>query len=391
MDRYLQGAELRRLRLRSQMTLEALSAASGVSVRALGDLERGARQARRATLSAIADGLDLADEVRAKFMDPTRAPQGRSGPTRAREPRFYGREHERAWLSQFSVAANDDPMYPVVITGASGMGKSALALQASSRWAPDGLSVIDATGFDAGRADVHHLVSRLLSLASRPPARDLEAALLAWRDETVRRPRLTVVDNVGSEALGRALISAHPNGAIILTSRLPLQGLEGVRRLRVAPLSSDDSVSLLLGELSGPNDTETLAALAQLCDGIPAALAIVAALANSPSTDADAVLRSLRPPVGRLRLLTNGSTSLLTVLENSYRLLSIEGAALLRVIADPALTDITPPAVASRTARDPVDVEDSLDELVDFGLLEASASGEYRLLETVRLFVQGTL
>lgn len=161
--------------------------------------------------------------------------------------------------------------------------------------------------------------------------------------------------------------------------------------MRIGPLREEDAVAMLRGRIVASSDERTTSALARLCDGIPAALAIVAALSNSPSIDADELLRALRPPPGRLRMLTSGNASMLAVLRNSYRLLSIEAAGLLRVIANPTFGDVTPLTVSRRVARDRADVEESLDELVDFGLLEASSTGEYRLLETIRLFARGTL
>ncbi|WP_308019946.1 helix-turn-helix transcriptional regulator [Streptomyces sp. SP2-10] len=61
------GALLRELRLAKSLTIEALAEASGVSVRGIGDLERGRRAApQRRTVAALADGLalDAADRER---------------------------------------------------------------------------------------------------------------------------------------------------------------------------------------------------------------------------------------------------------------------------------------------------------------------------------------
>ncbi|MFB7949206.1 helix-turn-helix domain-containing protein [Kitasatospora phosalacinea] len=54
------GAVLRGLRQRHRLTIEELAEASGVSVRAIGDMERGrSRVPQRRTVAALAEGLGL--------------------------------------------------------------------------------------------------------------------------------------------------------------------------------------------------------------------------------------------------------------------------------------------------------------------------------------------
>ncbi len=63
------GALLRRLRLDASLTLEALAEASGVSVRGIGDLERGrVATPQRRTVAALADGLRLDGTERERLL-----------------------------------------------------------------------------------------------------------------------------------------------------------------------------------------------------------------------------------------------------------------------------------------------------------------------------------
>ncbi|MFJ3209871.1 MULTISPECIES: helix-turn-helix domain-containing protein [Streptomyces] len=81
------GALLRELRLAASLTIEGLAEASGVSVRGIGDLERGRRTApQRRIVAALAEGLMLPAPQRQYLLSVARA--GRSGAGRAaRDPR----------------------------------------------------------------------------------------------------------------------------------------------------------------------------------------------------------------------------------------------------------------------------------------------------------------
>ncbi|WP_036970042.1 helix-turn-helix domain-containing protein, partial [Promicromonospora kroppenstedtii] len=68
------GPLLRTLRQTADLTIEALSHSSGVSVRAIGDMERGvSRGPQRRTVQALADALGLTDELRAELADAAKA------------------------------------------------------------------------------------------------------------------------------------------------------------------------------------------------------------------------------------------------------------------------------------------------------------------------------
>ena len=75
------GPLARRLRLAADLTLEGLSEASGISARALSDIERGvARGPQHRTVVAIAGALQLSGSNRAALFRAARAGRRRSGP-----------------------------------------------------------------------------------------------------------------------------------------------------------------------------------------------------------------------------------------------------------------------------------------------------------------------
>lgn len=385
MNSQLLGTELRRLRLKANMTLEALAATSGVSVRGIGDLERGLRRPRKSTLRALADGLRLDSDATAALMGlPASEPSGHPQASRPAVPNFTGRSSELALLMQ-AVRAKDDSDIPrvVVVSGASGFGKTALAMQTTESLADVTVGYVDATGFDASASAVRTLLTRLQGLAQV----DLVTAVRARRAATKAAATATVLDNVGSEALARALISSQVGGAVLITSRRPLQGLEDASRVRVGPLPSSES-SLLLARSLGEEMSPRIERLAQACEGIPGALVVTAGLVKSQGGDIESVIHLLDPPSRRLRSLTLPWASMIIALQNSYSLLRVEAAAMLRTVAEKDNVGLTPLAVSARLGVHVHDVEDALEELVDYGMLEVDADG-YRLLEIVRLFARG--
>src|SRR3954453_12088158 len=81
------GAELRRLRLAKDLTLEGLAEISTVSARTISDIERGVSLGpQRRTVELLADALALEDDDRGALMAAARAGRGRTGPAGAPVP-----------------------------------------------------------------------------------------------------------------------------------------------------------------------------------------------------------------------------------------------------------------------------------------------------------------
>src|SRR5436190_3440612 len=119
------GALLKRHRLAAGLTQEALAERTGVSVRALSDLERGGRTPRLGTMALLAAGLGLTDAQRAALGAagrPDTGPVPPSGaPTRLPRPltSFVGREQEVADVRELVLA------HPLLtLAGPGGIGKT---------------------------------------------------------------------------------------------------------------------------------------------------------------------------------------------------------------------------------------------------------------------------
>ena len=137
------GLLLRSLRVGQNLTLEALASRSGVSVRTIGDLERGASVSpQRRTVDALADGLglDAADQhafLRAARARP-RAALASDGPGAISPHRvfdFSGRDAEidEALAILYGPPAPDPQRPALIISGAPGIGKTTVAIEILER------------------------------------------------------------------------------------------------------------------------------------------------------------------------------------------------------------------------------------------------------------------
>ena len=139
------GELLRHHRIAAALSQEALAERAGLSVRAIGDLERGIHQVPRLeTVRLLADALGL-DEVgraellaaaRPQVMAPGDRERARGHPLKTREARpnnlplqptaFVGREDQVARV--VDLLSRDDVRL-LTLTGPGGVGKTRLALQ----------------------------------------------------------------------------------------------------------------------------------------------------------------------------------------------------------------------------------------------------------------------
>ncbi|WP_055585610.1 ATP-binding protein [Streptacidiphilus griseoplanus] len=404
------GVVLRGLRQRSRLTIEGLAEASGVSVRAIGDMERGrSRVPQRRTVAALADGLGLADGEREALLASARA--GR--PTRAAPgagtavpPRsvgdFTGRGLELARLREAAERTSTDARASVVVvSGPPGCGKTTLALKAAADLTeefPDGCFVVDLHGVD-GPVDPAEALLKLLNalgvsdrqLAQEDP-RGHAGLLRALLGE---RRCLVVLDNARDEGQVRALLPAGGRSMVLITSRRPLAGLENVDRLMLSQMAQSEAVELLrriLGEERADTEAEAVARVAELCGCLPLALRVAANwLTVRSGWSVDRLVRRLADEERRLRALSAGDVRVEAAFELSYRQLTDQAARMLRLLSLIPGPDFTAAYGAAMTTTDVFDAEDVLEELVETGLLQATYTGRYQLHDLLRLFARDRL
>jgi predicted ATPase/transcriptional regulator with XRE-family HTH domain len=411
------------MRIANSVSQAELAAQSGLSVRGISDLERGARQAPRLeTIRMLADALSLKADDRQVLLAAARPGAGRpddAGPMptgTATLPvpltRLIGRESEVTELCA-RLVSRDKRLH--TLTGPGGSGKTRLAIAVALRAAdqfPDGAIFIDLSPLTDPTLVLSTIAGSLgvREVAGQPLRETLAAFLAAKR-------LLMVLDNF-ERVLAAApeittLLASSPGLDALATSREPLR-VRGEWEYPLLPLAVPDTDhGLTVDELarvpavtlfveraaaSLPDLTLTTdngAAIVTICqrlDGLPLAIELAAARVK------------ILPPIAlvsrleqRLPLLTGGGRDLparqrtmRSAIAWSYDLLGPEEQALFRRLAVFAggFTMDAAEAVAGHERETPA--LDGVMALVEQSLLRQSASSDteprYQMLETVREF-----
>ncbi|MFI7498180.1 ATP-binding protein [Streptomyces sp. NPDC049687] len=404
------GALLRELRLAASQTIEGLAEASGVSVRGIGDLERGRRAApQRRTVAALADGLGVDEALRERLLEAARAGRAQGySPVGVRAfPRgiddFVGRETELTRLATLAEDGAGSAAQPVVVavSGPPGAGKTTLALHAARSLAgrfPDGQLVLDLCGTDEEAPGPAELVLNVLK-ALQVPDRDLVGAgaqghVPLYRRLLAERRCLLVLDNARDEAQVRPLLPASGASMVVVTSRRMLTGLDSVHRLplgELSPAEAAEFLTSLVGAGRAAADPDALADVARRCGHLPLALRVAG---NWLATRTGWTVRRLADRLAaedrRLDALTAGDLRVAAAFDLSYRQLTPAASRLFRRLALVPGPDTAAAGAARLTGQPLFDAEDALEELVETGLLGADGD-RYRLHDLLRLYARARL
>ncbi|MEV6346319.1 helix-turn-helix domain-containing protein [Actinoplanes sp. NPDC051851] len=401
------GARLRSLRRAAGLTMEQLAEASGVSARAISDMERGHSRAPQArTLTALAQGLGL-DPAQLGVLEET-ARQQRShsaGRPRLCEPPraihdFVGRADELDQMRRHALAGLG-PAPVTVVHGQPGLGKTALAVrladQLKDRY-PDGCYYLDLRGTDAEPVAPGEALLRLLramEVGSRRIAESDDERSSQLRAVLSERRCLLVLDNAGSEAQVRPLLPGDGESLAVVTSRRVLGGLDGVLRIALQPLAPAESAAMLRAiavQAADPRAAAQVEAVARLCGHLPLALRIAGnRLATRPAWTVESLVARLTDADRRLANLSTGDLGVAAAFALSHAQLSVPARGLFRRLAHVPGVDFAAPVAAVLTENGPDDAADGLDELVDLGLLQQSGPERYRFHDLIRLFAQERL
>ncbi|WP_117211294.1 BTAD domain-containing putative transcriptional regulator [Allorhizocola rhizosphaerae] len=294
---------------------------------------------------------------------------------------FTGRAAEKSTL--------DSAEGIVVISGAGGMGKTALAVH----WAhdnldrfPDGQLFLDLRGHDpatsmpTGEALTHLL--RGLGMTG-----DIGLYRSAMRE----RRMLILLDNAGTAEQVAPLVPPDSASLLIVTSRHQLAGLaldHAVTAIHLDTLTHQDASTLLqrvLGRDRVAREQESADQLVDLCGRMPLALRIAAA---------KLVARRLRPlselvteltGEDRLGALTvpGESRGVRTVFATAYQSLSRLAATLFRRLGNQPGPTFSA-HLAAALADGPV--HEALDELAAAHLVSEVDGGRYRFHDLIRLY-----
>lgn len=293
----------------------------------------------------------------------------------------------------------------VVVTGAPGTGKSALALWAAERCRadfPGGQLYADLRTAEGGaRAPGEVLGWFLRALGTAPdrlPATQEERVQL-YRTLLARsRPVLIVLDNATDDAQVRPLLPGSGGSRTLVSGvRSPLASLEGTRLVGLGPMEPAEA-GALLAAVAGPERFAgapgAAARIAELCDRLPLALRIAAArLAAHPHWPAARLAERLAPEDRRLGELRIGSLDVRAGLRTALSQLDRATRTAFAVLARAGLSALTAGDAAALLGTGPEEAEELLERLADARLLEAwSVDGDarlsYRFMPLVGLFAR---
>lgn len=404
---------LRAARHECGLTLEELAEASGVSLRALSDMERGrALGPQRRTVELLADVLKLDGTRRDEFVALAKAGRRRSvhltaAPGLCELPGsigdFTGRAAELAWIFGLLDALDDNADRPgvAVISGCAGVGKTTLAVRAAHRLRdrfPDGVYFVDALGMSqrpVASAEILRRVLRAMGVRDQQIPQDPAERAGLYRQLLRQRRVLVIADDTTSEPQVRPLLPSGGPSKLIVTSRRLLAGLEGVQRLHLDPMPAADAQDLLgriLAErFDAPRDGD-LRDLVDLLGGLPLAVRIAGnRLISRPGWSAADLVTRLSAAERRLDQLSAGDLKVAAAFEMSYEQLPDPVRPLFRRASLVPGADFSA-VLASVVGEVAVPVaEDQLDDLVDLGLMEVAEGGRYRFHDLVRLYASQRL
>ncbi|MFI7131957.1 BTAD domain-containing putative transcriptional regulator [Nonomuraea sp. NPDC050153] len=365
------------------------------------------REGRRVLVDEL--GIEPGPELRQAHeailrSDPALRPPARGGRPRQLPPPpadFVGRQEEIATL--LATLTLPEAMPICVISGAGGMGKSALALRVAHEVAehfPDGQLHVELRGTSDAPAGPEEVLGRLLReldpATAQLPA-TLEERTGRYRTLLAGRRKLVVIEDAAAEAQVRPLLPGAPGCAVLVTSRNRLVGLAGATFVELGVLPSGTAIDLfarIAGESRVAAEHDAAAGIVKLCGRLPLAIRIAGArLASRRQWPLTRLLDRLADERRRLDELTVGDQQVRAGISLSYALLPPEARTALRRLGLLGLPSFPAWVAAAAMETDLDEAERVLEHLVDVSLVDVEGVDpigqlRYRLHDLISLFAR---
>ncbi|GAB3158211.1 BTAD domain-containing putative transcriptional regulator [Micromonospora sonneratiae] len=315
---------------------------------------------------------------------------------------LHGRAGAGDTIRQIITAAATEGRLPLVsVSGAPGVGKTALAIHVGHRLCdlfPDGQWFVRLRGQQADPARPADVLAEMLTYAgvrgfAVPGTMDARAAAL--RAALADRRILIVLDDAVSAEQVEPLLPGSASCAVIVTSRTTLGGLvalHGGRAVGLDPLAPEDAVDLLMAifhDHSIDVTRDVLDQLARLCGYLPLALRIAAAnLATGSPADAMAYIRRLRDGdrLGGLSVAGDSRVAVRAAIEPSYRRLGQRERLALRLQAASPSDCFTRSDMAALLDVSWAEADAVVHTLTASHLVRPSHSGRFVTHDLIRLY-----
>jgi DNA-binding SARP family transcriptional activator/tetratricopeptide (TPR) repeat protein len=350
-------------------------------------------------LGAIHTAILRGDPVR-----PTQRPQ--AVPASKQKPftlpptiaRFTGRDDGLHRLDA-ALDAADGRAGLAVLSGMGGVGKTALAVHWAHRVAerfPDGCYYFDLRGFDpvapeTGAGPALAKALRRLGVDQHDLPADLDEQTDLYRTLLAGRRVLIVIDNARDSRQARPLLPVSAGAFAVVTSRDPLESLiaAGADPVRLAPMSDEESTTMLGRFVDGSTDARAAARITAVCAGLPLALSLVGArAAANPDVSLSALADRLESAGNVLDTLSAKDAAMdpRSVFQCSYQELGREAAAAFRLLGLHPGPDVTAAAMASLTGFGPGEAAEAMRELADVQLVHEHRPGRYTMHDLLRAY-----
>jgi tetratricopeptide (TPR) repeat protein/DNA-binding XRE family transcriptional regulator len=418
------GRLLRGYRSIAGLTQEELAKRSGLSLRALSNIERDRSSPFPRSARMLADALGLAGAARAQLMATLVDRLGENSTASSTHPRadeyrrlavprqlpaavfpLIGRDTELDELRQLLEEVSGEAprtMLISAIVGTAGVGKTALALYWAQQVAyrfPDGQLYVNLRGFDMNNpldaADALTGFLRSLGVPERDVPVETEERAALYRSLLADRRVLVILDNARNAEQVRPLLPGTPSCTVVVTSRDALAGLvarDGACRIDLALLSLADAARLLrelIGEGSGA-DPRATAEIARRCARLPLALRLAAERAKAwPHMPLADLAEELANQGQRLDLLdTQGDqqTAVRSVFSWSIRHISEDAARAFRWLGLHPGSDFDLRALVALMGCSPQRARRTLADLVRACLVQTTGPDRYGMHDLLHTY-----